>query len=270
MNKLLLATLSVATAISLNASTLATVNGQKITEKQINALMQGMQGKVDYKKLPAETQKQMLNQAIERMLLINNAKKSGVERKKEYKDALKELKDSLALDVWMKSQFKSIKVTEKEAKKYYENNGDKFVKPARAKARHILLKTEEDAKKVINELKGLSGKKLEDKFIALAKEKSTGPSKSNGGELGWFGEKQMVPEFSKATFALKKGQITTKPVKTQFGYHVILNEGKETSSKVAFKDVKDQIKNGLKMEKFRTTIKSKAKSLVKKAKIVIK
>ncbi len=270
MNKLLLTTLSLATAISLNATTLATVNGHSVTEKDINALMQSMQGKIDYKSLPADTQKKLLNQAIERKLLISNAIKSGVERKKEYKEALKTLKNNLALDVWMKGQFSAIKVSESDAKKYYKENGDKFVKPARTKARHILVKTEDEAKKIISELKGLSGKKLEDKFIALAKKKSTGPSATNGGQLGWFGEKQMVPAFSKAAFSLRKGEITTKPVKTQFGYHIILNEGKESSKKADFKDVKEQIRNGLKMEKFRKTISAKAKSLVKKADVKIK
>lgn len=270
MKKLLLGTLSLATAISLNAGVLATVNGQNITEKDINALMQGMQRGVNYKKLPSDAQKKILDQAIERKLLIDNAIKGGVEKTPEFQKALKELKNNLALDVWMKGQFNSIKISNSEAKKYYDKNGDKFVKPARAKARHILLKTQADAKKVIGELKGLSGKKLEDKFISLAKSKSTGPSAKNGGELGWFGEKQMVPAFSKAAFGLKKGTITTSPVKTQFGYHVIYSEGKEASKKADFKDVKAQIEQGLKMEKFREKVSKKAKSLRKGAKINIK
>lgn len=270
MKKLLLGTLSLATAISLNAAVLATVNGQNITDKDINALMQGMQRGVDYSKLPADTQKKILDQAIERRLLIENAIKSGVKKKPAYKTAMKELENNLALDIWMKSKFDSKKISDSEAKKYYQKNSDKFVKPARAKARHILVTSEDDAKKIISQLKGLSGKKLEDKFISLAKTKSTGPSAKNGGELGWFGEKQMVPAFSKAAFGLKKGTITTTPVKTQFGYHVIYNEGKEASKKSDFKDVKAKIKQGLKMEKFRKEVSAKAKSLRKGAKITIK
>ncbi len=270
MNKLLLSTLSLATAISLNAGVLATVNGQNITDKDINALMQNMQGAIDYKKLPKDVQKKVINQAIERKLLIEHAKKSGIETKAEFKTALKQLKNNLALDMWMKGQFDSVKVSDADAKKYFKDNASKFVKPARAKARHILLKTEADAKKIIDELKGLNGKKLEDKFISLAKTKSTGPSAKNGGQLGWFGEKQMVPAFSKAAFSLNKGEITKTPVKTQFGYHVIYSEGKEASKKADFNEVKAQIKQGLKMEKFRKNISAKAKSLVKKANVKIK
>lgn len=270
MNKLLIGAVSIATAISLNAGVLATVNGQNITEKDINALMQGMQRGINYSKLPADTQKKILDQAIERKLLIDNAIKSGIEKDKDYKNALKELKNNLALDVWMKKQFDMIKVSDSEAKNYFKDNSDKFIKPARTKARHILLQNENDAKQIISELKGLSGKKLEDKFISLAKTKSKGPSSKNGGDLGWFNEKQMVPAFSKAAFDLKPGTITKTPVKTQFGYHVIFSEDKEASKKSDFKDVKSQIEQGLKMEKFRDKVSKKAKSLRKGAKIKTK
>ncbi|MGB0672069.1 MAG: peptidylprolyl isomerase, partial [Rhodospirillales bacterium] len=82
-------------------------------------------------------------------------------------------------------------------------------------ARHILLKTEEDAKAAIKKLDGGAD------FAALAKELSTGPSKDNGGDLGFFVKEQMVPEFAEATFAMKPGSYSKKPVQTQFGWHVI-------------------------------------------------
>lgn len=270
MKKLLLGTLSLAAAISLNATVLATVDGKNVTEKDMNAMMQGMRGGMAYSKLPADTKKKLLDQAIERKLLIKNAMKSGVEKSKEYKEALANLKESLALDVWMKKQFNGVKVTKGDIKKYYEKNGDKFVKPARAKARHILLKDEKAAKEVIGQMKGLSGKKLEDKFVELAKTKSTGPSAKNGGELGFFAKNQMLPAFSEAAFKLKKGEISKTPVKTKYGYHVILKQDSEESKKVALKDVEKQIENGLKMEKFREKVSKKAKSLRKGAKISIK
>lgn len=270
MRKLLLGTLSLAVAASLNATVLATVNGKNVTDADVKMLMGNMQGKITYETLPKETKERVLEQAIERSLLIDNAIKTGISKTVEYDQALKRVKQDIALEIWMKRQFDNIKISDSDAKKYYQNNGDKFMQPKKAKARHILLKTEADAQAVIKELNGLSGKALEDKFVELAKSKSTGPSAKSGGELGWFAENQMVKPFSEAAFALKKGEITKTPIKTQFGYHVILSEGQESSQKVDFEKAKEHIKNGLKMEQFKEKISTKAKDLRKKAKVVIK
>ena len=141
---------------------------------------------------------------------------------------------------------------------------DKFKQPASVKAKQILLKTKKDAIAVIKELD--SGAK----FAELAKTKSTGPSGKNGGELGWFSKKKMVPAFSEAAFKLSKGAYTKTPVKTNFGYHVILVEDKKSKSTVAFAKIKDRLKYDLKTVKFRDKIKNLASSLKSKAKIVYK
>ena len=112
-----------------------------------------------------------------------------------------------------------------------------------------------------------SAKDVKAEFIKLAKEKSTGPSGVNGGELGWFEPKQMVPEFSDAAKALKKGTITAKPVKTQFGYHVIYLEGKNNSETIPYEIVKNKIVGALKQKQFALKIAQMAKDLKAKAKI---
>ncbi len=93
----------------------------------------------------------------------------------------------------------------------------------RIHARHILVKTEDEAKTIVEQLKGGAD------FVDLAKKKSIGPSAPQGGDLGFFGRGQMVPEFEKAAFALKPGQIS-EPVRTQFGWHIILVEEAQTSA----------------------------------------
>ena len=132
-------------------------------------------------------------------------------------------------------------------------------------ARHILVKTEDEAKKIITELKPLSGAKLKEKFIELAKKDSTGPSGSNGGDLGYFSKGQMVPAFNDKVFTMKKGTITEAPVKTQFGYHVIYLEDKKPSLTRSFDEVKAFIEQRLKMEKFKTVVKKKMDTLQKQA-----
>ena len=137
-------------------------------------------------------------------------------------------------------------------------------------ARHILVKTEEEAKKIIDELKGLRGEKLKQKFIELAKAKSTGPSGPRGGDLGYFGKGQMVPPFEKAAFGTKPGHIDLQPVKTQFGYHVIYVEDKKEAATKPFDEVKPYIEQRLKMEKFKQEMQDKLATLKSKAKIQYK
>lgn len=270
MKKLLIGTLSLAVSLSLNAKVLATVDGSSITDKDMNALMQQMGARTTFDKLPKQMQQKSIDQAIDRVLLLNAAQKSGIEKTKEYKDELKKIEKSLALDVWMKKQFNDVKVSSAQAKKFYNDNKTKFMQPKRVKARHILLKTKKEAQDVIKALKGLSGKKLEDKFISLAKTKSVGPSAKSGGELNWFTKQQMVKEFSDAAFKLKTGHITTTPVKSQFGYHVILKQDQKAASTVEFSKVEPQIVNNLKMQEFKEDIMKKTSALRKKAKISIK
>ncbi len=101
----------------------------------------------------------------------------------------------------------------------------------------------------------------------MAKSKSIGPSGKNGGDLGYFGKGQMVPAFQDAAFALKKGEITTKPVKTQFGYHVIYLEDKKPEGIAPFEKVKDKIIAQMRQEQFNKRIKEAIDKAKEKAKI---
>ena len=116
------------------------------------------------------------------------------------------------------------------------------------RARHILVKEEAEALDIIKELDGGAD------FAELAKSKSTGPSGPKGGDLGYFGPGQMVPPFEAAAFALEKGDYTKKPVKTQFGWHVIQVEDKRDVAKPTLDQVKDQLRSFLAQQKFTTLI----------------
>lgn len=271
MKRFIIATLGAATlALSLSASdVLATVNGKPITKDTVQRVLNSMGAQTSYDALPEDVKKKVLNQVIEQQLLEDKAIKSGIMKDPEYLDALKKLKRKLALDVWMKKQLDSIKISDAEAKKGYEEHKSAFMRPETVHARHILVKTEAEAKKIIDELKRASKGQVKAKFEELAKEKSTGPSASRGGDLGTFTKEQMVKPFSDAAFALKEGEFTKKPVKTQFGYHVIYVEKRNPAQTVPFEEVKDRIKDNLKMEKFKEKVQAIAKELRSKAKIKI-
>jgi len=256
-------------ASSLVASdVLATVNGKNITKQDAEAFVNATSPNAHFAQLNPAQQNMIKERLIEKVLFMELAEKEGIEKDPEFKTAMEKIKGELLVNLWMKKQLDSIIISDSEAKEFYEKNKDKFMQKETVHARHILVPDEKTAKEIIDQLKGLKGNELKVKFIELAKAKSTGPSAPKGGDLGNFAKGQMVPEFSKAVWALEKGQITLKPVKTQFGYHIILLEDKIEAQTVPYDKVKDQIIVSLKQQEFAKKVAAMAKELKSKAKIV--
>ena len=268
--KLLIAT-AVAGTVSLSADELlATVNGVKITKDDANSFVQAQNPSYSFDKFPKQTQKVIVDQLIEKELFAEAAQKEHIDKKQKFKENMQKVRKELMVSMWIKEQMDNTLVSDSEAKKYYEQNRDKhFTRPPQIHARHILVKEEKDAKNIIDQLKGLKGKELKDKFIELAKSKSTGPSGKNGGDLGFFTKGQMVPPFSKAAWALKVGEVTKEPVKTQFGYHIIYLEEKRGAKATPYEKVKDAIISSLKQTQFKEKLKAFIKEMKSKANIVM-
>ena len=170
-----------------------------------------------------------------------------------------------------KDSLNYVGLSDKEIEDFYDRNKDKFIEPAAIAASHILVEKEDDAKKIIADLSNLKGDELKKKFAEIAKEKSIDPSgKQNGGDLGYFIKEQMVPEFGEAADKLKKGELTKTPVKTKFGYHIILKNDAKDKKQLDLAEVKDHIKNIVKQEKFQADFEKKIKDLKSKAKIEYK
>ncbi len=266
-SSLLIASLALS---SLSASNvIATVNGKSITKSDADIFLKASSSPDTFDSVPNEHKKLIVDRLIERILFIEAAKKDGVEKNPLYTENLEKLKDELLINLWMKEQMANAIVSNSEAKDFFDKNKEKFSNPPKAKASHILLKSEDEAKAIIKELEVLKGDELKAKFIELAKSKSIGPSGVNGGDLGEFSSEQMVPEFSKATFALKDGEITKSPVKTQFGYHIIYLEKLTPKSDMDFDTVKESIVNSLKQQQFTTKLTEVANELRNKSKITI-
>ena len=171
-----------------------------------------------------------------------------------------ELKNFLVIYAKMTADVKAPSDTDVQA--FYDKNKVKYTQPESVTARHILLKTEDEAKAVIAQLKAGAD------FTQLAKDKSIEPgAKDSGGDLGTFTKGKMVPEFETAAFAQKVGTFSETPVKTQFGYHVILVEAHTAAVAQDFAKVKPQVQqdalNAAKDAKFQTFF----DDLRKKAKI---
>ncbi|MEA3491703.1 MAG: peptidyl-prolyl cis-trans isomerase [Campylobacterota bacterium] len=258
-------------ATSLMASDiLATVDGKNVTKQDAQAFVRATAPGANYEELNPEQKEMITNRLIERVLFIEAAKKEGIEKSSEYKENIVKLQDELMVSLWMKEQMANAIVSDSEAKEFYEDNKDKFKMPESVRARHILVNDEKSAIAVIDQLKTLNGEALKVKFIELAKSESTGPTGKKGGDLGSFSRGQMVPEFEEAVFKLKTGEVTVVPVKTQFGYHVILLEEKKEASPMPYEQVKEKIIQTLKQKQFQVKLTEAAKELRSKAKIDMK
>lgn len=177
---------------------------------------------------------QAIDVAVNGKLALQAATAAKVQESEAYKNQLKELKDELARQVYMEQKV-SERVTDEAVKKIYDEYVSQFTSEKEIKAKHILVDSEEKAKEIIAKLDA-----KEATFDELARQYS-----KDQPDLGYFTAKAMVPEFSNAAFALAKGQYSKEPVKTEFGYHVILVEDIRDTKPLPLENIQDQIKINL-------------------------
>ena len=207
-----------------NATVLASVNGQPITDAMVSAYVRSQTNGQDIQL--NDMQRQMvLKNLINVQLLAQAAQKNGVDKKPEVAAELALNDSNVLAQAGVAQYMEGHKLSDAQLQAAYQEQ----VKSGAAhqyKARHILVAGEDQAKDIIAKL-GKGGN-----FAALAKQYSLDPgSKANGGELGdWFSGDSMVPEFSAALATLKKGEYTQQPVKTQYGWHVIQLEDEQTQT----------------------------------------
>lgn len=229
----------------------AVVNGKAISKASIEILMASQR-----RGGATLSEPKIVEEVIKRELLRQEAEGEGLAKDPKYAAHLENAERMILAQAAMERFASGVQVTDEELKKQYDEKIGPM-KMAEFKARHILVKTEKEAKDVIAKLQ--KGQKFED----LAKKSSTDPgSKEKGGDLGWFGPKQMVPPFSEAVMALKNGETTSAPVKTDFGWHVILREDSREQTPPPFDAVKDQLRSLIQSEKLQQHIaelESKAK-----------
>ncbi len=210
----------------------ATVNGQPIT-KQVLTMYSRQRGGDHSGSVDQQT---LINELVTRELLYQKAIASGIDKDPEVQAALENDTHTLLANVVIQDLLQSKHPSDAELKAAYDAQIKNMGK-TEYKARHILVKTEDEAKDVIAQLdKGAD-------FAKLAKEKSIGPSGKQGGDLGWFSPDNMVKPFADAAAALKVGTYSKTPVHTQFGWHVIKLEDTRPVSPPSFDDLKSQLMN---------------------------
>jgi peptidyl-prolyl cis-trans isomerase C len=226
----------------------ATVNGQSITEADL-VMAEGELSK-QFAQLPPEQRRAAaLSAAIEIKVLAAKAVADGLDKDPEFQRRAAFLQQR-ALHGEMVEKEVVDKVTDQDVRARYDK--EIAAQPAvnEVHARHILVKTKEEAEAIIKQLEGGAD------FQKLANEHTTDPSgKTNGGDLGYFGPGQMVPEFEKAAMALEPGSYTKEPVQTQFGWHVIKVEDKRPQQPPPFEQVEEQARSAVIRDKYFALVK---------------
>lgn len=231
----------------------ATVNGVKITEADLGYV--GEDFGEQLARVPADQRRPILTDVLVDMVLVSQkAEQAGIADTEAFKQRLAFLRTRALRNAYLTDDIAKT-VTDADLKARYDAEIAKLPKQQEVHARHILVKTKEEAEKIIKQLeKGAD-------FSKIAKEKSidTG-SGAQGGDLGYFGAGQMVPAFEKAAMGLEIGSFTKEPVQTEFGWHVIRVEDKRDRQPPSFDQVKDQLRDVVLRDKYEALLADLRKS----------
>ncbi len=219
----------------------AYVNGQPVKLSELEVAQQALPPQ--YRNVPLQSVfSALLDRIIDSKLVVADGRKNKVGDDPAFKKRMAFVEEQVIQDFWLQHEIAK-KVTPERMQQRYEERLKSMPPEEEVHARHILVATEDEAKAVIADIKkGVS-------FDKLAKEKSTDKaSGAEGGDLGWFKKSDMVKEFAEAAFGLKKGELSETPVKTQFGYHVILLEDRRKAPPPSFEELSEQIREELARE----------------------
>ena len=234
---------------------LAVVAGKAIYDSDVDEAIAAMgQRGAAYQQNP-QGRAMILEQLIEQRLFLADAMRNVYEREPEFKAQMARIREQLLIQYAVNKAVAGAKVTDEEAKAFFDENPEQFVGQETVAASHILVDSEEKANEILGKIKA-----GEMTFEAAAAEFSSCPSSQNGGSLGEFGHGQMVPEFDQACFAMEVGAIS-EPVKTQFGYHIIRLDEKNEAKPIPYEDIAEQIKQHMLSEKQRQALQSKINQL---------
>jgi peptidyl-prolyl cis-trans isomerase C len=237
MKSTLIAVALLATAQIASAQNIAIVNGKPVTMVRFETMM--TQVTKNGQPRSPEVEKQVKDELVHREILMQEAARRGIPASRDFKAQMELATQAVMIRELQTSFLAANPINDADAQKEYETvkaqqGGSEY------RARHILVESEDEAKDIIAKLK------LGTKFEELAsKSKDTG-SAARGGDLDWANAGAYVPEFSRALAALKKGELTETPVKTQFGWHVIRLDDTRASQFPEFEQVKEQVKERMK------------------------
>lgn len=233
---------------------LAVVGGKAITEEDVQRTLMNLGSRAAQYNTPQGKQI-ILDQIINKELVVLDAKKNLMEHDAEFKAELEKLKKELLANFYVDKFLRDVKVSDEEMKKYFDEHREEFQGEETVSARHILVEEKARATDLLEKIQ-----KGEMTFEDAAKGFSTCPSSQRGGDLGEFGKGQMVKEFDEAVFSMEVGEVRG-PVQTQFGYHLIKLEKKNAAKPVSFEEAKAELHQRLLAEAQQKAYQSKMNQL---------
>lgn len=226
-----------------NKESVAVVNGKPITKSEFDLYVQNFAQQTG-REVPEEQKAQLLDQYIGMHLAAEAAEKAGVDEQEDVADQLAIARMNVLVDAGLQRYLEENPVKEEELKPEYD--AQIAAMPREYHARHILVEEKSAADELTKQLQGGAD------FAKLAKEKSKDSSAESGGDLGWFTLDSMVKPFADAVATLEPGKITSEPVQSQFGWHVIKLEDSRASTPPAFDDVKDRVRTFVQRKKLQS------------------
>jgi peptidyl-prolyl cis-trans isomerase C len=241
---------------------LAIINGKAITISEFDLRWSQMPEYVRKKYPGAEGRKKFLDELIDREVLLQEARKRGIDRDRALMERLERFKERSILDVLVREEVDArVAVSPEDMKAYYDAHLDNFASAEQFRASHILVKTNAEAEELKKRLA-----QGED-FATVARKTSVDTlTKSKGGDLGILKKGQAAPEFERVLVALKPGEVS-EPVATQFGYHLIKLVDRTTGPALSYEAAKDQVKEQVMIEKKQQRFKELVASLRAQAKV---
>lgn len=238
-------------AVAQNA---AIVNGKPVPKARMEQLAEQLAAAG--RPVTAEMQDQLREEVVMREVFMQEAQKKGLDASDDYKAQMELARQAILIRQLFEDYRKTSPVTQEELQKAYDslasaNSGSEY------KVRHILVETEDAAKKVLADLK--KGAKFEDLAKKLSKDPGSG---ANGGDLDWTAPANLVPEFSEAMVKLKKGETSSAPVKSSFGWHVIRLDDTRAMSFPPLEEIKPELERQLQQQKlqaYQQELRAKAK-----------
>ena len=227
----------------IDENTLAVVDGHPIKMEDMQELMLDMPQVAE---LPMETvYPNLLNMLINNKVIMLQAERYGLERRPDIRRLLRQAKEQIIGQAYL-NELLEANVSEEELQALYDQEMQNYRREEEVHARHILVKTEKEAKDLLVQLKAGAD------FAELAMDKSLDKN-AEGGDLGYFTKGMMVPEFGDAVFDMKKGQLSA-PIHTAFGWHIVFVEDKRLADPPTFEEVKDQIKQAVMETKMQSVL----------------
>ncbi len=219
---------------------IAELDGKAITAGELTDALSVFSPETRDEILQPDKRRQLVENFLSWKLLVAEARRRNIESSAEFQKRIDRAKNDILLELLQDRLRAEIHIDDKDIKSYYDARKKEFGVPEKRRAKHILVESEKEANEILQRVR--AGAKFDDEARLHSVDRGTA---AEGGDIGWHGRQDLVPEFSKAIFAMKPGEIQDRPLKTRFGWHVVRLEAVLPERLPALSEVKQEVQSRL-------------------------